>query len=91
MTHTSTRIFKLENRCTGNRTVGSNPTLSVPNWLCIRGCRVISKFGYISGYSGTAGELRNSIATLTNMPMPTPSTNPNVFHHQSGIIITSGI
>jgi hypothetical protein len=24
----STRIIELENRCTGNRTVGSNPTLS---------------------------------------------------------------
>ena len=24
----STRILELENRCTGNRTVGSNPTLS---------------------------------------------------------------
>ena len=30
----SMRIIELENRCTGNRTVGSNPTLSVPgNWL----------------------------------------------------------
>jgi hypothetical protein len=26
--HASTRILELENRCTGNRTVGSNPTLS---------------------------------------------------------------
>jgi hypothetical protein len=25
---TSTRVLELENRCTGNRTVGSNPTLS---------------------------------------------------------------
>jgi hypothetical protein len=25
---TDTRIIELENRCTGNRTVGSNPTLS---------------------------------------------------------------
>jgi hypothetical protein len=24
----NTRILELENRCTGNRTVGSNPTLS---------------------------------------------------------------
>jgi hypothetical protein len=27
----SMRILELENRCTGNRTVGSNPTLSVPS------------------------------------------------------------
>ena len=27
-TRASTRILELENRCTGNRTVGSNPTLS---------------------------------------------------------------
>ena len=27
----SMRILELENRCTGNRTVGSNPTLSA-NW-----------------------------------------------------------
>ena len=27
----STRILELENRCTGNRTVGSNPTLSANN------------------------------------------------------------
>jgi len=26
--HASMRILELENRCTGNRTVGSNPTLS---------------------------------------------------------------
>src|SRR5882724_6157163 len=26
--HASTRILELENRCTGNRTVGSSPTLS---------------------------------------------------------------
>jgi hypothetical protein len=26
----SMRILELENRCMGNRTVGSNPTLSVP-------------------------------------------------------------
>jgi hypothetical protein len=26
--HTDMRILELENRCTGNRTVGSNPTLS---------------------------------------------------------------
>jgi hypothetical protein len=32
------RILELENRCTGNRTVGSNPTLSVPTWFCIRAC-----------------------------------------------------
>ena len=25
------RIIELENRCTGNRTVGSNPTLSANN------------------------------------------------------------
>jgi hypothetical protein len=24
------RILELENRCTGNRTVGSNPTISAP-------------------------------------------------------------
>ena len=29
---TSMRILELENRCTGNRTVGSNPTLSA-NYL----------------------------------------------------------
>jgi hypothetical protein len=28
---TNTRILELENRCTGNRTVGSNPTLSASN------------------------------------------------------------
>jgi hypothetical protein len=27
-THANMRIIELENRCTGNRTVGSNPTLS---------------------------------------------------------------
>jgi hypothetical protein len=27
----STRILELENRCAGNRTVGSNPTLSAIN------------------------------------------------------------
>jgi hypothetical protein len=30
----STRIIELENRCTGNRTVGSNPTLSAIIALC---------------------------------------------------------
>ena len=34
----SMRIIELENRCTGNRTVGSNPTLSVQTRCCIRGC-----------------------------------------------------
>ena len=29
--HARTRILELENRCTGNRTVGSNPTLSASN------------------------------------------------------------
>ena len=29
--HVSMRILELENRCTGNRTVGSNPTLSAKN------------------------------------------------------------
>ena len=37
-TRPGTRIFKLENRCTGNRTVGSNPTASPlflwRNWPC---------------------------------------------------------
>ena len=28
----------LENRCTGNRTLGSNPTLSAPTDCCIRDC-----------------------------------------------------
>ena len=28
MAHANTKILELENRCTGNRTVGSNPTLS---------------------------------------------------------------
>jgi len=28
----SMRIIELENRCTGNRTVGSNPTLSPISW-----------------------------------------------------------
>jgi len=27
------RILELENRCTGNRTVGSNPTLSATNYV----------------------------------------------------------
>jgi len=27
------RVIELENRCTGNRTVGSNPTLSAKVWL----------------------------------------------------------
>jgi hypothetical protein len=29
----SMRILELENRCTGNRTVGSNPTLFAKVWL----------------------------------------------------------
>ena len=29
----SMRVIELENRCTGNRTVGSNPTLSAKVWL----------------------------------------------------------
>ncbi|MFZ1070597.1 MAG: hypothetical protein WAN73_08215, partial [Methyloceanibacter sp.] len=32
----SMRIFELENRCTGNRTVGSNPTLSAKNSQSLR-------------------------------------------------------
>ena len=36
------RIIELENRCTGNRTVGSNPTLSVQTRCCIRGCGGLS-------------------------------------------------
>ena len=31
-TQGSMRIIELENRCTGNRTVGSNPTLSPISW-----------------------------------------------------------
>jgi len=34
----STRIIELENRCTGNRTVGSNPTLSASTRCCTRCC-----------------------------------------------------
>jgi hypothetical protein len=33
-----TRILELENRCTGNRTVGSNPTLSVSALWFPKGC-----------------------------------------------------
>ena len=32
----NTRILELENRCTGNRTVGSNPTLSATTFACWR-------------------------------------------------------
>jgi hypothetical protein len=37
-TRGSTRVFKLENRCAGNRTMGSNPTLSVPVPWFSTGC-----------------------------------------------------
>src|SRR6476659_9654635 len=40
------RIIELENRCTGNRTVGSNPTLSVPCRCCIRDCCGFEKLHY---------------------------------------------
>ena len=35
--HTSMRILELENRCTGNRTVASNPTLSATTILAFQG------------------------------------------------------
>jgi hypothetical protein len=34
------RILELENRCMGNRTVGSNPILSATQWLTSNGLRV---------------------------------------------------
>jgi hypothetical protein len=34
------RILELENRCTGNRTVGSNPTLSAKSSFIYNWCRV---------------------------------------------------
>ena len=44
----------LENRCMGNRTVGSNPTLSVLTWLCISGCGEFSVSAYTLAYAGDA-------------------------------------
>ena len=50
-TRVGMRILELENRCTGNRTVGSNPTLSVLT-LLHKGLRVIYVSGLHSGLQG---------------------------------------
>jgi hypothetical protein len=42
---------RLERVWAGNRLVGSNPTLSVPAWLCIRRCEGFAGSGYVSGYA----------------------------------------
>ena len=48
------RIIELENRCTGNRTVGSNPTLSDPTRCCIRDCGGFAKPRYTLRYTCAA-------------------------------------
>ena len=44
-------ILELENRCTGNRTVGSNPTLSVRCPCYTMDCGGFAKLRYTSRYT----------------------------------------
>jgi len=65
-----------------NRTAGSNPTLSILTWLCIRGCGRVPSLGYVPGYTGNSkgrkavnpgllGEaLRGSAGLYESQPWP---------------------
>ena len=65
--HASMRILELENRCTGNRTVGSNPTLSARTGMKAADFSHSEKVTYKCTYKCLRSGGRKAVGSLSAM------------------------